>query len=174
MQTKLYRDLNEIFHPSISRENISNYKILLKNNLLPIKVFYPKKEVNLDRLIILISTDESICSDLAINTESVVFLLDYSKNDYVLKCYKFIKYIYKEIDNYDIDKKNVCFMSYESSSNILEKVLKNMDDIDINKLIFLNPSNEIVMGNNKLILSCNLSIDRKQVYEIIKDFILQA
>lgn len=174
MQTKLYRNLNEIFHPSISRENISNYKILLKNNLLPIKVFYPKKEINLDRLIILISTDESICSDLAIGTKSVVFLLDYSKNDYVLKCYNFIKYIYKEIDNYDIDKKNVCFMSYGSSSNILEKVLIKMDNINTNKLIFLNPSNEITMENNKLILSCNLCIDKKQVFEIIKDFILQA
>ena len=63
-------------------------------------------------------------------------------------------------------------MSYGSSSNVLEKVLIKFDNINTNKLIFLNPSNEIVMGNNKLILSCNLSIDKKQVYEIIKDFIL--
>ena len=170
MQTKLYRNLNEIFHPSISRENISSYKILLKNNLLPIKVFYPGKEIKLDKLIILISVDERICANLAINTKCVVFLLDFCKNDYVDKCYKFIKYIYSEINLYDIDSENIFLMSYGNCSNILEKVLKKLNDIN-NKTIFLNPSNEITTENNKLILSSDISIEQKQAFKIIEEFI---
>ena len=40
---KLYRNLYEVIHPTISKRNISEYKIILKDDLVPIRVFYPKK-----------------------------------------------------------------------------------------------------------------------------------
>ena len=52
MQTKLYRNLYELIHPSISRKNITEYSIVLNDNVLPIKVFYPKIGVELNRVIL--------------------------------------------------------------------------------------------------------------------------
>ena len=39
----LYRNLYDIIHPSISRQNISDYKIKIDNNLVPLQVYYPDK-----------------------------------------------------------------------------------------------------------------------------------
>ena len=40
---KLYRTIKEILHPTISKRNISNYKIVIDEDLLLLRVFYPKK-----------------------------------------------------------------------------------------------------------------------------------
>ena len=39
---KLFRNMYEVIHPTISKRNISNYRIVLDENILPIRVFYPK------------------------------------------------------------------------------------------------------------------------------------
>ena len=41
---KLYRTLYDIIHPSISRKNITNYNIIINEKLLPLQIYYPKKE----------------------------------------------------------------------------------------------------------------------------------
>ena len=51
---KLYRTIPEIIHPSISKKNISNYKIVLEDKLIPIRVFYPEMVSNIDNVIIYI------------------------------------------------------------------------------------------------------------------------
>ena len=54
---KLYRTVREILHPTISKKNISNYKIVVDNNLLPVRVFYPQKVTNMSKVIIYIHGD---------------------------------------------------------------------------------------------------------------------
>ena len=41
---KLYRTVYEILHPTISKKNISNYKVVFDEKLLPTLVFYPKRK----------------------------------------------------------------------------------------------------------------------------------
>ena len=48
MQTKLYRNLYELIKPSISRKNITEYSIVLNDNVLPIKVFYPQNRIGIE------------------------------------------------------------------------------------------------------------------------------
>ena len=50
----LYKSIREILHPSISKKNISNYKIIIDQDLLPLKVYYPKKVSNLNNILIYI------------------------------------------------------------------------------------------------------------------------
>ena len=50
----LFRNVKELLHPSISKENISEYKIILKEGLLPIRVYYPKKVSNMNNVSIFI------------------------------------------------------------------------------------------------------------------------
>ena len=40
---KLYRTVREILHPTISKKNISEYKIIVDDNLLPLRIFILKK-----------------------------------------------------------------------------------------------------------------------------------
>ena len=49
---KLFRTVNEILHPTISKKNISDYKIIMDDDILPVRVFYPKKITGIDKVII--------------------------------------------------------------------------------------------------------------------------
>ena len=51
---KLFRSVKEILHPSISKKNISDYKIVIEEDLLPVRIFYPKKVSNLKDVILFI------------------------------------------------------------------------------------------------------------------------
>ena len=48
---KLFRTVNEILHPTISKKNISDYKIIMDDDILPVRVFYPKKVTSIDKVI---------------------------------------------------------------------------------------------------------------------------
>ena len=43
---KLYRTVYEILHPTISKKNISNYKVVFDEKILPVLVYYPTKISN--------------------------------------------------------------------------------------------------------------------------------
>ena len=49
---KLYRSVKEIIHPTISKKNISRYIIVLKEELYPVRIFYPEKVTNIDKIIV--------------------------------------------------------------------------------------------------------------------------
>ena len=36
---KLYRSVYEIIHPTIPKKNISNYKIMIQEELVPLRIF---------------------------------------------------------------------------------------------------------------------------------------
>ena len=48
---KLYRTVYEVVHPTISKKNISSYRIMFKDDILPVRVFYPKKVSNINKII---------------------------------------------------------------------------------------------------------------------------
>ena len=73
---KLYRTVKDLITPSISKVNISNYRIVFDDNLLPVRVFYPKKVSDINQVIIYVPGDgtitncfskySDICSNLAL------------------------------------------------------------------------------------------------------------
>ena len=62
---KLYRRVKDLTHPTISKKNISEYKIVLEEDLFPVRVFYPNKVSNLDEVIIDIPGDGRITNCLS-------------------------------------------------------------------------------------------------------------
>ena len=57
---KLYRNVYEILHPTISKKNISNYKVVFDEKLLPVLVFYPEKISNVESIIIYVPGDGKV------------------------------------------------------------------------------------------------------------------
>ena len=49
---KLYSNVEKIMHPTISKRNISSYKIVLDEKIVPVKVFYPERVSQLNDIII--------------------------------------------------------------------------------------------------------------------------
>ena len=77
---RLYRSLYDILNPTISRKNISNYNIVINKDILPIEVYYPKKNIKISNIIIYIPSSNdtnNLYSDLAINTNNLVIVLNY-------------------------------------------------------------------------------------------------
>ena len=54
---RLYKTVRELFHPTISKKNISDYKIIVNENLLPLRIFYPEKVTNMKNVIIYLPGD---------------------------------------------------------------------------------------------------------------------
>ena len=106
----LYKSIREILHPSISKKNISNYKIIIDQDLLPLKVYYPKKVSNLNNILIYIEGDSNITKNVlgdnfylekfAKEYNQLIIEIDYKdyKNLYLLdlykKTYETFKFIY--------------------------------------------------------------------------------
>ncbi len=169
---KLYRNLKDIIVPSISRKNISNYKVVIDNDILPIEVYYPNKNIKLENIIIYIPRDNkttNLYNDLAINTNNLVIVLDYDSNK--KNYYNTIKYIYNNTDNIKIKADNITIMSDNEGSDI-EKYIINKSietsDFKINKSILLEPTislkdknlkNSLIVINqdndNKKLFNCN-------------------
>ena len=77
---KLYRGVYDIIHPSISRKNISEYKIVLDEDIAPIRVFYPKKEISLEKVIIYIPGEDinyDFYDSFAKQSNRMIFMLDW-------------------------------------------------------------------------------------------------
>ncbi len=162
---KLYRTVYEIIHPTISKKNISSYKIVLKDDLVPLRIFYPDKVSSLKSVIIFIHGDDSItncdhsyakiCRDIAKRCNRLVIALDY-KNPLEYKfpisldeCYETIGFLYKELVKLDIREEDIVLMGDSFGANLLASIsLKNREDkkFKINKEVLLYPvlSNEYV------------------------------
>lgn len=104
----LYRTVYDLLHPTISRKNITNYKIVLQDDLVPIRVFYPSKETRLEKIVIYIHGEDSdyeqLCKDLALNTDSLVLAVDYQDNP-LEECLAVITYLLK--NNKEIEKDKI-------------------------------------------------------------------
>ena len=157
---KLFRSVTEILHPTISKKNISNYKIIIDEDILPVRIFYPKKVSNLDKTIIYIHgngivTDcnekySDICKKIATKTDRLVIAIEYPEKKHKYKetyndIYNTVKYLYKELNRNTIENKNICLIGDSTGASIISTInYMNKNEIAIEKEILFYP----VVTNN--------------------------
>lgn len=155
---RLYRSLYDILNPTISRKNISNYNIVINKDILPIEVYYPKKNIKISNIIIYIHSSNdtnNLYSDLAINTNNLVIVLNYDDNKD--NCYNTIKYIYDNVK--DIITDNITIMTDKEGSDIEEYIIDKSyktNDFKISKAILLEPTislNENIINNSLIVIN---------------------
>lgn len=154
---KLYRTVKDLITPSISKVNISNYRIVFDDDLLPVRVFYPKKVSDLKEIIIYVPGDgtitkcyskySDICSNLAIELDKMIIAIDHTNilNTYpssLNKIEKIIKYLYEELEKSGISKEKITLMGDSTGGNYISSITfrfikENLDYI--NKEILLYP-----------------------------------
>lgn len=147
---KLFRTVNEILHPTISKKNISDYKIIIDEDILPVRVFYPSKITNIEKAIIYVHgngevTDcigeySNICKNFAIKTNSLIIALEYEeiKDNYktmVNEIDKSIKYLYDKLIINNILEDNIILMS-DSTGCYITSLIK---DVPIRKRLLFYP-----------------------------------
>ena len=138
---RLYRDVKDLLHPSISKSNISNYEIVLKEEMLPIRVFYPKKVSHLDKVVIYIPGDGEVtdCSslysaisrELSIKLNRCLIAIDYFNKDIEFPkvyddLYNIIEYLYNELIDYGILKENITIIGDSIGSMFVSEIINRM------------------------------------------------
>lgn len=171
---KLYKSVREILHPSISKRNISNYKIILKEELLPIKVFYPKKVTDLDKAIIYIQGYSKVTSpkdgyskllsSLAKDLDRMIISIDYNEEDsydnQIEAISKLFDYLYSGLNTNGIEAKDIILMGDSTGSTLILNIINEMkiDELDKMKLALFYPA----------LLDSSIKIDPSPIdYEII-------
>lgn len=152
---KLFRSIKEILHPTISKRNISNYKIVIKEDIFPIRVFYPQRVTGINKIIIYIHGNgkvtncygkySDICKKIALETNHLVIAVEYEEEDNPFKkmykkIAKTIKNLYKELEKNNIDLKNITLMGDSTGCNIITGINNlNPNQESIKKEIFFYP-----------------------------------
>ena len=150
-EVKLYRNINELLHPSISKKNISDYLVVIDEDILPVQIYYPKKVSNLDKVIIFIHGNSEIteCNyidiykNLSKNTDSVVIAIEYENTNYkemYKSIYETVKYLYKGLIRNNIDSKKITLMGDSTGANIVTGInYLNKDEFKIEKEVLFYP-----------------------------------
>ena len=145
---KLYKSVREILHPAISKKNISNYKIILKEELLPIRIYYPKKVTNLEKIIIYVQGSKKVIKD------------DYSK---------ILSSLSKDLD------RMVISIDYDDEASIEEQI-KSIYETSTLILNFIDKMKKDKIEDVKLLLFYPALVDNNKVddispidYEIVND-----
>ena len=176
---KLYRNIHEIIHPSISRKNISEYRIIIKDQLFPIQIFYPSKEVELKKVLIYIHSKEidyDYYQDLALKTKRIVLVIDYQ--DSKEKLIDTINYIIDELNNNNIMNSSIGIMGdFDGASLILEvnsslvpsikKILFSPTIVELEK--YDTKDILIISNNEKQTNYENVCIIRESIYDFVHD-----
>lgn len=153
---RLFRTVKEILHPSISKKNISDYNIIIEEDILPVRVFYPKKVTGISRVMIMIHgnakvTDcmekySDICKNLSIKSNSLVIALEYEeeKENYtnmLEQIYNTIKYLYERLEKNNIDPNNIILVGDSTGGMIITGInYLNKEEINIKKEILFYPT----------------------------------
>lgn len=156
LQYRLYRSVREILHPTISKKNISDYKIIVNEEILPVIVFYPKKVTDLEKVIIYIHGDgkvtgccceySKISKELALKTNSLVIAVDYKEKKKKYKemyqeIYETVKYLYRELERNSIDTSKIILLGDSTGCNIITGInYLNNKEINIEKEILFYPT----------------------------------
>lgn len=156
---KLYRTAYEIIHPTISKKNISNYKIIINDSLVPLRVFYPEKISELTSVIIYIhgggwitgsvNSYSKIIREISKRTGKLVVAIDYrlapeykfpiGLND----CYSAVKYLYREFEKLSINNENITIMGDSAGGNLAVSVAlkaRKTQEINIQKQVLIYPA----------------------------------
>ena len=161
---RLYRTVEELITPSISKKNISNYEIVFNDDLLPVRVFYPNKVSNIEKVIIFIpgmnKTSKfkytSIFNKLSLEIDTTIIAIDYYsvENNLVNNITKIVDYLYKELLRIGISKDNIILMSDSEGCNYSINI-----NNEIEKEILLYPlvdDKEITTKRKRLIINGEL------------------
>ena len=155
---KLYRSVYDILHPTISKKNISNYKIIINEDMASVRVFYPVKVSNISNVIIYIHGDgnvtgcggnySNICKNMAIESNHLIIAIDYEdfgkiKYDELYdNIYQMIKYLFIELNECGIKDENVILCGDSTGASIVisitNKILEK-DKIEMKKQILFYP-----------------------------------
>ena len=152
---RLFRTVTEILHPTISKKNISDYKIIIDEEILPVRVFYPKKVSNLDKVIIYVHgngiiTDcnekySDICKTITKKTDRLLIAIEYNEEKHKYKSmyneiYNTVKYLYRELERNNIDPSNICLVGDSTGASIITGInYLNNNEIKIEKEILFYP-----------------------------------
>ncbi|MBQ9019430.1 MAG: alpha/beta hydrolase fold domain-containing protein [Bacilli bacterium] len=151
---KLFRTVKEILHPTISKKNISDYKIILDENILPVRVFYPKKITDIEKVVIYIHGDgvvsncmeeySNICKNFALSANCLVIALEYDEmhDEYkkvINKIMDTIKYLYEKLIINNIKENNITVMGDSTAGHIIGEINKINNDIPIKKELLFYP-----------------------------------
>ncbi len=157
LKYKLYSNIKKIIHPSISKRNISSYKIVLNEEITPVRVFYPEKVSNLNKVIIYIHGISSvsgcgnhysdICVELALKTKRLVIAVDYDEDKRYLDCLndvsECVKFLCDELVDAKISLSNITLMGDSIGATMVVSVNKILGGI-IKKCILISP---VLSGN---------------------------
>ncbi len=144
IEYKLYRNVRDLIHPSISKRNISDYKIILNDVLLPVRVFYPKKVSNMKKVIIYIPGDgkvtdsygkyTEISKDLALKTNRCIITVDYFEKgikypDTIDKIYELVLYLYQKLHEIEIADEDIILVGDSFGANLVNAMnIKFIED----------------------------------------------
>ena len=152
---KLFRTVKELLHPTISKKNISDYKIIIDEDLLPVRVFYPKKISQLDKIVIYFHGEckitnckgkySEISSRLSKEIDQLVLSIDYGDESDLetvyQEVYKTFYYVYQEFIKCGISSNHITLMGDSTGSSMLLSVFEKLKEEDktIDKVILFYP-----------------------------------
>ena len=149
---KLYRTVREILHPTISKKNISEYKIIVDDNLLPLRIFYPQKVTNMNKVTIYIHGDTlltnckakyaEISNKIALSTDNLVISIDseeltnVTNKKYISKMYETTKYLIEEL--YKLNIVNIKLLGDSTGSTTILNFKDNLkkDNLNLKTILF--------------------------------------
>lgn len=154
LKYKLYRTMYEIIHPTISKKNISSYRIVFNDEVLPVRVFYPKKVSNISKVIIYIpgfgevsgclGDYSEIIKNIAYETEELVIALDlddlgeFNYLEVFDKCFTSFSYLSLELEKLGIASSNITLMGDSVGATLALSIIKKSQNKD-NKLVLFYP-----------------------------------
>lgn len=152
LKYKLYRTVYEIIHPTISKKNISSYRIVFNDDVLPVRVFYPKKVSNISRVIIYVpgvtevtgclGDYAEICRNISHETEELVIALDLddidssSFLDVFDWCYRSFLYLRTELEKLGILDNNITLMGDSIGASTILGIVRNSGTKDSRLVLF--------------------------------------
>ena len=152
---KLYRSVKEILHPTISKKNISDYKIIIDESILPVRVFYPIKMSDMKKVLIFIHGNgevtectgkyTDICKLFVKKTGSMLIAIEYEelKQNYKKmyeEIYNTLDFIYKGLIRNGINEKDISLIGDSTGCNIITGINYLNKNIPIKKEILFYPT----------------------------------
>lgn len=147
---KLYRTVKEIIYPSISKKNITNYKIIVSEKVSPLMIFYPSKISNIENVILYIHGSEfitgsktkysSICKKLSTALNSLIICFDYTDDSFgnmTNEIESSIEYLITELNKNSILSDNITLMADSTGATMLSYISnKNQNICKIKQVLF--------------------------------------
>ena len=155
LKYRLYRTIPEIIHPTISKKNISDYKIIISEEIIPVRIFYPKKVSNIENVFIFIpgsgkitncsGSYSDIASKFALEFNQLVISFDYGEymdwNIFKLqtKLKESFQYIYRELVRCNINPENITLVGDSTGASIILSFYDLLKTISVKGQILFYP-----------------------------------